>query len=117
MRAPVPYSTSSSARSRSASAVPGAPAASSSFSTSSSEIALGSLFAGAGGRTAAEGSAVDRPSFTANLWNPRTATTDLPAEVALSGGCSLSPSRSAIRKPLTVCSVIWSSSVTPTESR
>ena len=82
-----------------------------------SGTALGSRFAGVGGRTPAEGSAVASPSLTANLWNPRTATTVRPAEVALSGWCSLSPSRSAIRKPLTVCSVIWSSSVTPTESR
>ena len=78
---------------------------------------MGNRFAGVGGRTPTEGSAVASPSLTANLWNPRTATTERPAEVALNGWCSLLPSRSAIRKPLTVCSVIWSSSVTPTESR
>jgi hypothetical protein len=66
-------------------AVPGAPAASSSLSTSESETAFGNRFAGVGGRTPTDGSALASPSLTANLWNPRTATTDRPAEVALSG--------------------------------
>ena len=81
IRAPVPYSTSSSARSRCASAVPAAPAASRIASTSPSGSALGSRLAGDGGRTPADGSWLASPSRTANLWNPRTATTVRPADV------------------------------------
>ena len=84
---------------------------------SDSGSALGSRFAGAGGRTAAAGSFAARPSRTANLWKPRTATTVRAAEPALSGGWSASPSRRAMRKPPTDASVIASTDSTPTPAR
>ena len=80
---------------------------------SASGSALGSRLAGAGGRTAADGSTGVRPSRTANRWNPRTATTVRAAEPALSGGCSASPSRSATRNAVTVSSRTASSESTP----
>ena len=86
--------------------VPGAPAASRIASTSESGSALGSRLAGAGGFTPLAGSRSVSPSATANRWNPRTATKVRAADVELSGGCSASPSRSRIRKPETVSSVI-----------
>ena len=72
---------------------------------SASGSAFGSRFAGPGGLTAAAGSMVARPSLTANLWKPRTATTVRAADVGVSGGCSASPSRRRTRKAVTVCSV------------
>ena len=84
---------------------------------SASGSALGSRFAGAGGRTAAAGSATASPSRTANLWNPRTATTARPALEADSGGWSASPSRSRMRNSVTVCSPTPARSSTPRWAR
>ena len=80
---------------------------------SASGSAFGSRFAGAGGRTAADGSTAVSPSRTANRWKPRTATTVRAAEPAPSGGCSASPSRSATRNAVTVDSRTSSSDSTP----
>ena len=60
---------------------------------------------------------VASPSATQNLWKPRTATTVRPAEVADSGWCSASPSRSPTRNAATVASVTASRSSTPDASR
>ncbi len=117
MRAPVPYSTSSSARSRFASVVPAEPAAVRIASTSASGSALGSRLAGVGGFTPAAGSAAASPSPTANLWNPRTATTVRAAEVELSAGWSASPSRSRTRKSVTTASLTPSRSSMPRAPR
>ena len=68
--------------------VPGAPAASRIASTSARGSALGSRLAGVGGFTPLAGSTSASPSASANLWNPRTATTVRAAHVELSGGWS-----------------------------
>ena len=56
---------------------------------------------GAGGRTPLAGSDPASPSATANACSPRTATTARPAELAASGRCSPSPSRSPARNAAT----------------
>ena len=86
-------------------------------STSASGSAFGSRLAGAGGFTPAAGSAAASPSPTANLWNPRTATTVRAAEVEHSGGWSASPSRSRTRNAVTVASSTRSRSSTPRSAR
>jgi hypothetical protein len=97
--------------------VPAAPAASRIASTSESGSAFGSRLAGAGGFTEAAGSLVARPSLTANLWKPRTATTVRAADVELRAGWSASPSRSLTRNDVTVASVTASRSSMPSSSR
>jgi hypothetical protein len=100
-----------------ASVVPAAPAADKIASTSASGSAFGSRLAGAGGFTPAAGSTAASPSLTANLWNPRTATTVRAAEVELRGGWSASPSRSRTRNAVTVASSTRSRSSTSRSAR
>ena len=97
--------------------MPADPDASRIASTSDSGSALGSRLAGAGGFTPAAGSAAASPALTANLWNPRTATTVRAAEVELSGGWSGSPSRRRTRKSVTTASETPSRSSTPRSAR
>ncbi len=120
IRAPVPYRNSSRARSRSlagaAAALPrpgSGPAAASSRSTSCTVIALGSRRGGDGGRTCRAGSAAVRPWAAAKACSPRTATTARPAELAASGMCSPSPSRSPARKAAMSAPVGWPIAVFP----